>query len=115
MLDSFGESRLRTLGLGKGTPEALKELGQLTGYLRHHLSSAVIWANVRCLLSVCEGVGQAGTWKEEAVGKAGGGEGEVGERGTVAGKVEWEEPCFKGRFPLSLDIDDFEELMITFS
>ena len=31
--------------------------------------------------------------KEEAVGKAGGGEGEVGERGTVAGKVEWEEPC----------------------
>ena len=50
MLDSFGESRLRTLGLGKGTPEALKELGQLTGYLRHHLSSAVIWANVRCLL-----------------------------------------------------------------
>ena len=92
MLDSFGESRLRTLGLGKGTPEALKELGQLTGYLRHHLSSAVIWANVRCLLLVCEGVGQAGTWKEEAVGKAGGGEGEVGERGTVAGKVEWEEP-----------------------
>ena len=60
MLDSFGESRLRTLGLGKGTPEALKELGQLTGYLRHHLSSAVIWANVRCLLLAGEGVGQAG-------------------------------------------------------
>ena len=60
MLDSFGESRLRTIGLAKGTPEALKELGQLTGYLRHHLSSAVIWANVRCLLLVGEGVGQAG-------------------------------------------------------
>ena len=28
MLDSFGESRLRTIGLAKGTPEALKELGQ---------------------------------------------------------------------------------------
>ena len=66
MLDSFGESRLRTLGLGKGTPEALKELGQLTGYLRHHLSSAVIWANVRCLLLVGEGVGQAGRRRQWA-------------------------------------------------
>ena len=66
MLDSFGESRLRTLGLGKGIPEALKELGQLTGYLRHHLSSALIWANVRCLLLVGEGIGQAGRRRQWA-------------------------------------------------
>ena len=78
-------------------PEALKELGQVTGYLRRRLSTAVIRANVRCLLErmllAGEGVGQAGMrrqWarQEEAVGKAGGGEGEVGERGTVAGKVD---------------------------
>ena len=48
MLDSFSESRLQTLGLAKGTPEALKELGQVTGYLRCRLSSAVIRANVLC-------------------------------------------------------------------
>ena len=69
----------------------------------------------KCALLALGWWGSWSGWKEEAVGKAGGGEGEVGERGTVAGKVEWEEPCFKGRFPLSLDIDDFEELMITFS
>ena len=34
------------------------------------------------------------------MGKAGGGEGEVGERGSVAGKVDWEKPCPEGRFPL---------------
>ena len=47
------------------------------------------------------------------MGKAGGGEGEVGERGAVAGKVDWEEPCEKGRLPLCLDINDFQEVMIT--
>ena len=70
MLDSFGESRLRTLGLAKGTPEALKELGQVTGYLRRRLSTAVIRANVRCLLErmllVGEGVGQAGRRRQWA-------------------------------------------------
>ena len=70
MLDSFGESRLRSLGLAKGTPEALKELGQVTGYLRRRLSSAVIHANVRCLLErmlmVGEGVGQAGRRRQWA-------------------------------------------------
>ena len=70
MLDNFGESRLRKLGLAKGTPEALKELGQVTGYLRRRLSSAVICANVRCLLErmlqVGEGVGQAGRRRQWA-------------------------------------------------
>ena len=70
MLDSFGDSRLRTLGLAKGTPQALKELGQVTGYLRRRLSSAVIRANVRCLLErmlmVGEGVGQAGRRRQWA-------------------------------------------------
>ena len=70
MLDNFGESRLRKLGLAKGTPEALKELGQVTGYLRRRLSSAVIRANVRCLLErmlqVGEGVGQAGRRRQWA-------------------------------------------------
>ena len=58
------------LGLAKGTPEALKELGQVTGYLRRRLSSAVICANVRCLLErmlqVGEGVGQAGRRRQWA-------------------------------------------------
>ena len=28
MLDSFADSRLRTMGLAEGTPQGLKELGQ---------------------------------------------------------------------------------------
>ena len=47
----------------------MKELGQVTGYLRRRLSSAVIRANVRCLLErmlmVGEGVGQAGRRRQE--------------------------------------------------
>ena len=37
------------------------------------------------------------------MGEAGGGEGKVGERGSMAGKVDWEKPCPEGRFPLTLD------------
>ena len=63
LLDCFSESRLRTLGLQKGTAEASRELGQVTGYLRRRLSTAAVRANIRCLhermLMVGEGVGQA--------------------------------------------------------
>ena len=52
------------MGLRQGTLEAACELGQVTGYLRRRLSTAVVRANVRCLLErmvlVGEGVGQAG-------------------------------------------------------
>ena len=68
------------------------------------------------LLAGADAPGWGGSWpgwKKEAVGKTGGGEGEVGERGAVAGKVDWEEPCEKGRLPLCLDVNDFQEVMIT--
>ena len=51
--------------------------------------------------------------KKEAVGKAGGGEREVGERGSMAGKVDWEKPGQEGRFPLSLDFSNSLEAVIT--
>ena len=64
LLECLAETRLRTLGLQKGTAEASRELGEVTGYLRRRLSTAVIRANVRCLqermLMVGEGIGQAG-------------------------------------------------------
>ena len=75
LLYDFGQSRLRSLGLRQGTLEASSELGQVTGYLRRRLSTAVVRANVRCLLErmvlVGEGIGQAGRrrmwarWEED--------------------------------------------------
>ena len=47
-----------------GSPQANKELALVTSYLRRRLSSAVMRANVKCLLEqllmVGEGQGQAG-------------------------------------------------------
>ena len=62
LLDALAESRVQSLGLRKGTADAAKELGLVTGYLRRRLSSAVVRANVKCLLErlvlVGEGHGQ---------------------------------------------------------
>ena len=70
MLDNLAESRVRGLGLRKGSPESAKELAQVTGYLRRRLSSAVMQANVKCLLErillVGEGQGQAGKRRQWA-------------------------------------------------
>ena len=70
LLCSFAKSRLRSQGLRKGSPEAVKELGLVTGYLRRRLSTAVIKANVQCLLErmvmVGEGIGQAGKRRQWA-------------------------------------------------
>ena len=49
-LDTLVVSRLRKLGLAKGTAEAAKETALTTGYLRRRLSSATIKANISCLL-----------------------------------------------------------------
>ena len=70
LLCSFAKSRLRSQGLRKGSPEAAKELGLVTGYLRRRLSTAAIKANVQCLLErmvmVGEGIGQAGKRRQWA-------------------------------------------------
>ena len=70
LLGSFAQSRLRSQGLRKGSPEGEKELGLVTGYLRRRLSTAVIKANVQCLLErmvqVGEGIGQAGKRRQWA-------------------------------------------------
>ena len=70
LLDHMVESRVTSLGLRKGTPEAGKEMSLVTGYLRRRLSSAVMRANVQCLLErlllVGEGQGQAGKRREWA-------------------------------------------------
>ena len=64
LLDTLVQSRLRKLGLAKGTSEAGKETAWVTGYLRRRLSSSVLRANVSCLLErliqVDEGEGQGG-------------------------------------------------------
>ena len=64
LLEKMAESRLQSQGLRQGSPQANKELALVTGYLRRRLSSAVIRANVKCLLErlmmVGEGQGQAG-------------------------------------------------------
>ena len=64
LLDKMVESRVTSLGLRSGTQEAAKEMSLVTGYLRRRLSSAVMRANVMCLLErlvlVGEGQGQAG-------------------------------------------------------
>ena len=97
-------NRVRGLGLRKGSPESAKELAQVTGYLRRRLSSAVMQANVKCLLErillVGEGQRQAG--KKETVGKGGGRKGKVGEGGAVACQSDRQEPCQEGRIPLNL-------------
>ena len=70
LLDNFAKLRLRSQWLRKGTPEAEKELGLVTGYLRRRLSTAVVRANVQCLLErmvlVGEGLGQAGKRRQWA-------------------------------------------------
>ena len=69
-MDKMVESRLRHLGLRRGSPESSKELSIVTGLLRRRLSSAVMRANVRCLLErlvlVGEGQGQAGRRRQWA-------------------------------------------------
>ena len=85
------------MGLRRGSPESAKELGMVTGLLRRRLSSAVMRANVRCLLErlvlVEEGQGQA-------MGKGRGRERPAGERSPVAGQDNREKLGQKGRFPL---------------
>ena len=70
LLDCMAESRILSLGLRKGTVEAAKELSILTGYLRRRLSTAIMRANVKCLLErlvmVGEGQGQAGKRRQWA-------------------------------------------------
>ena len=70
MLDNLAESRVRGLGLRKGSLECAKELAQVTGYLRRRLSSAVMQANVKCLLErillAGKGQGQAGKRRQWA-------------------------------------------------
>ena len=70
LMDKMVESRLKNLGLRRGSPESSKELGIVTGLLRRRLSSAVMRANVRCLLErlvlVGEGQGQAGRRRQWA-------------------------------------------------
>ena len=70
LLDCMSESRIRSLGLQKGTSEASKELGMVTGYLRRRLSTAIMKANVKCLLErmvmLGEGQGQAGRRRQWA-------------------------------------------------
>ena len=64
LLDGMAESRVRSLGLRNGSLEANKEMGLVTGYLRRRLSTAIMKANIKCLLErlvlVGEGQGQAG-------------------------------------------------------
>ena len=50
ILDQLAEARLQSQGLRRGSPEGNKELALVTGYLRRRLSSAVMRANVQCLL-----------------------------------------------------------------
>ena len=73
LLDCMAESRILSLGLRKGTFEASKELSILTGYLRRRLSTAIMRANVKCLLErlvmVGEGQGQAGKRRQWGGGR----------------------------------------------
>ena len=70
ILDQLAEARLQSQGLRRGSPEGNKELALVTGYLRRRLSSAVMRANVQCLLErlmlVGEGQGQAGKRRQWA-------------------------------------------------
>ena len=42
--------------------------------------------------SILSGGGGGSGWKKKAVGKAGGGEGQMEQRGAVAGQIDREEP-----------------------
>ena len=70
LLENLAESRLQSQGLRSGSPEANKELALVTSYLRRRLSSAVMRANVKCLMErlllVGEGQGQAGKRRQWA-------------------------------------------------
>ena len=70
LLDKMAEARAKSSGLRKGSPESAKEIELVTGYLRRRLSSAVMRANVKCLLErivlVGEGQGQAGKRRQWA-------------------------------------------------
>ena len=63
LLEQMAQSRVKCQGLRSGSLEAAKELSQVTGYLRRRLSTAIVRANVKCLLErlvqVGEGRGQA--------------------------------------------------------
>ena len=97
LMDKMVESRIQSLGLRRGSPESAKELGMVTGLLRRRLSSAVMRANVRCLLErlVLVGEGQG-----QAMGKGRGRERPAGERSPVAGQDNREKLGQNGRFPL---------------
>ena len=70
LLDQLADSQLQSQGLRSGSPEANKELALVTSYLRRRLSSAVMQANIKCLLErlllVGEGQGQAGKRRQWA-------------------------------------------------
>ena len=70
LLERLAESRLQSQGLRTGSLEANKELAMVTSYLRRRLSSAVMRANIKCLLErlvmVGEGQGQAGKRRQWA-------------------------------------------------
>ena len=70
LLDQLADSQLQSQGLRSGSPEANKELALVTSYLRRRLSSAVMQANIKCLLErlllVGEGLGQAGKRRQWA-------------------------------------------------
>ena len=64
LLATMVDTKLTSLKLQKGSPGEAKERSHAVGYMMRRLSSEVIRANVRCLISrmvqVGEGVGQAG-------------------------------------------------------
>ena len=64
LLDHLVKARLQKQNLRRGTTAAAKESSIVTGYLRRRLSTAVIRANVSCLLDrltqISEGEGQPG-------------------------------------------------------
>ena len=68
LLDHLVKARLQKQNLRRGTTAAAKESSIVTGYLRRRLSTAVIRANVSCLLDrltqISEGEGQPGKKRE---------------------------------------------------
>ena len=67
-MDHLVKARLQKQNLRRGTTAAAKESSIVTGYLRRRLSTAVIRANVSCLLDrltqISEGEGQPGKKRE---------------------------------------------------
>ena len=68
LMDKMIDSRLKMLGLARGSPAVANEVSIITSQLRRRLSSAVMKANINCLLErmcqVGEGVAQAGRRRE---------------------------------------------------